>query len=207
MASITLDNNSNYYVSNLVPTGGETANAIHALGGNDTIFGDSYVDYIFGGDGSDLLYGLGNNDVLDGDAGNDTLYGGAGDDFCIGNNGNDVFYGNAGNDTLYGGVDSDRYYYTKSEGGIDIINDDKSETAATGYGGGTADYVYFTDVTAADLRFYGSGNNLIITDVNDVADGFLDTGVVVEDFFLGGNNLIERIYGSDFSYYDSSAWV
>lgn len=207
MASITLSTGSDYYASSLVPTGGETANAIHALAGNDTIIGNGYVDFIYGGDGNDLILGQGGDDCLLGDAGSDTLYGGLGDDLVVGGTGNDVLYGNSGNDRLYGGTDNDRYVYTKAEGGIDIVNDDNSAAGQPGYGGGTADYVYFTDVTAANLRFYSAGNDLVVTDVNDIADGFIDTGVVVEGFFLGGNNKIERVYGSDSSYYDTSLWV
>lgn len=206
MAAITLTQYDDYYVSDLVPTGGETANAIYGVGGNDTIYGNGYVDFIYGGAGNDAIYGMANNDCLLGEAGNDTLDGGSGDDLLVGESGADILKGGTGVDTMYGGTDNDRYYYSKSEGSIDTINDDKSAAGNPGYGGGTADYFYFQDVQVADMRFYQSGNDLWVTDAADVADGFFDTGVVIEDFFLGGNNEIERVYGSN-GYYDTSTWV
>lgn len=206
MAQKILDDNSNYYVSNLVPTGPETANSILGNGGNDTIYGNGYVDFIFGGDGNDILNGMDNDDTLDGDAGNDTLNGGNGDDFLVGNQGSDSLYGGAGYDTVYGGADNDRYVIYKSDGGIDTINDNKTETGQAGYGGGVADYLYFKDVTGANIRFFQSGNDLWVTDVGDIADGFFDTGAVIEDFFLHGAYTIERVYGSDNAYYDISTW-
>jgi len=138
MAQAILTEYDDYYVSNLVPTGGETGNSILGLGGNDTIYGNGYVDIIVGGDGNDALYGMGGNDMLIGGTGNDTLIGGAGDDFISGESGSDVLYGGPCTDTLSGGADNVQYYYFKSVGGIDTINDDKSSAGVTGYGGGNA---------------------------------------------------------------------
>jgi len=207
MAQHILTEGNDVYVSNLVPTGSETANSILGLGGNDTITGNGYVDFIHGGTGNDTLNGMGGDDVLNGQEGDDVLDGGSGDDLVLGGDGNDVLYGGTGTDRLWGGTGNDHYVYNKSDGGIDTINDDKYPTGQTGGGGGTADYFFFGEVAAADIRFYRSGDDMWVTDVADVADGVMDTGVILEDFFLGGNNVIERVYGGDNYYYDMTQFL
>jgi len=175
------------------------------------VYGNGYVDQIIGGAGNDSLFGMGGNDILLGDAGSDHLEGGSGDDLLVGDNGaygggNDVLYGGSGVDRMYGNVGNDTYQYYKSDGSIDIVADDLSAANATGYGGGT-DSLYIKDVAAGDLLFYQFGNDLYVTDVADVADGYIDTGVKIQNFFLGGNNVIEYVYGSDGGYYDTSGWA
>lgn len=206
MASITLTEGNDTYVSDLVPTGSETANSIHALGGDDNITGNGFVDFIFGGAGNDTLNGAGGDDTLVGGIGNDVLIGGSGADLLLGEDGNDTLYGGTGADRLWGGTGNDGYVYFKSDGGIDDVNDDKSPTGQTGFGGGT-DTLQFGDVLGADLRLFQIGNDLYVTDVVDVADGFIDTGVRIEDFFSGGNNVVEFVIGSDGVGFDLSAYV
>lgn len=206
MASISFGDEDNTYVSTLVPTGGETGNAIYANGGNDNITGNGYVDYIYGGTGNDTLSGAGGDDVLVGGTGNDVLIGGSGADLLLGEDGADTLYGGTGADRLWGQTGNDTYIAYKSDGGIDTINDDKSPTGQTGYGGGN-DSFQLADVLGADLRLIQIGNDLYVTDAADTADGFINTGVRIEDFFLGGNNVIESVYGSDYVGYDLSSFV
>ena len=77
---------------------------------NDTLYGTSGEDALYGGLGNDTLYGLDGHDVLDGGLGNDTLYGGDGNDTLYGGAGKDQLYGGAGNDALYGGLGNDQLW-------------------------------------------------------------------------------------------------
>lgn len=97
---------------------GSKANAIFALGGDDTIRAGGGSDAVFGGTGHDeiqggsggdvLLGGSGNdavkgrrdNDIISGGDGNDTLRGGAGDDVIADGRGNDSALGGRGDDTF-----------------------------------------------------------------------------------------------------------
>lgn len=210
MAVDTLTEGSDTYYSSLVPVYPETANAIYALGGNDYVQGNGYVDFIHGGAGNDTLLGMGGNDILLGDGGADQLEGGSGNDLLVGDNGSsggtgDVLYGGTGEDRMYGNVGNDSYVYQKSDGSIDIVNDDLSAANATGFGGGT-DSLFILDVAAADLRFFQVGNDLYVTDVADISDGVINTGVNIQNFFLGGNNVVEYVYGSDYGF-DISSWA
>ena len=179
------------------PVPPETAHGVHAYGGNDIVKGSAYTDFLWGDGGNDTLYGNAGNDVLLGGDGNDTNYGGAGDDCIYDGAGADILDGGAGDDLLWGGAGNDTYRFYAGYG-LDVINDDKSPTGATGYGGGT-DVLRFgyTDANT----FIGIGdpgdNNLYITTYTDMADGVMDAGVVIENFFLGGNNVIEQLITSD----------
>ncbi|WP_027367237.1 FecR domain-containing protein [Desulfocurvibacter africanus] len=66
-------------------------------GGNNSIEGTEYPDFIQGLAGDDSLWGLGSNDTLQGGEGNDVLYGGAGDDVLDGGRGDNSIDGGAGN--------------------------------------------------------------------------------------------------------------
>ncbi|SOC24677.1 calcium-binding protein [Thalassospira xiamenensis] len=209
MAVYTLEPGQTSYTSNLVPSGAETGNAIYGNGLDNNITGNQYNDTIFGNDGDDYLRGEGGNDTLVAGNGNDRLDGGSGTDILFGQDGNDILYGGSGSDTLWGGLGNDRYEYAKSDGGIDTINDDKSPTGQTGYGGGATDVIIFADVDVQDIFLAADGNDLLITDAADAADGIMHTGVRVEDFFLGGDNVIERVYGNDLTdgYWDLTGLV
>lgn len=176
----------------------ETGHRVLAGAGNDSVYGSIHPDQLEGEAGADLLYGYGNNDCLVGSSGNDTLYGGVGNDALLAGADNDHLLGEAGDDTMYGGSGNDVYYHS-TNGGVDMINDDKSEAGNVGYGGGTADIVYFTNVTMANLAFYHptGSNNLWISSLADFSDGYLNDGVIIEDFYLGGNNVVESLYSSD----------
>lgn len=196
MASFTRDNLDNLidiYGAELGP--GETGHVVYALGGNDTVYGSSYNDIIEGGEGNDILYGWSGDDGLIGDNGNDLLYGQSGNGLLSGGAGSDTLIGGIGNDNLFGGTGNDAYYHGLNEG-FDIINDDFSPAANPGFGGGT-DILYLTSVTSANLAYAQVGNSLILSSVADFSDG-----VMIQDFFLGGNNVIELLETADNYVYD-----
>lgn len=206
MASRTGTNGADtFYMSTLgAPVYPETSHSYNALGGDDTVYGSAYVDFIQGGSGNDILYGNGDDDTLVGQAGNDELYGGDGDDFLHGGStdtGQDLLNGGSGNDRMYGGPGDDLYVHTLNSG-VDTINDGASETLDNGYGGGE-DIIYMTGVNLADIRLFQDGDDLWITSAADVSDGFFDDGVVVEDFYLAETNtFVEWIYTADQQWYD-----
>jgi Ca2+-binding RTX toxin-like protein len=86
----------------------------------DKIYGhDGNVDFITGGDGADTIYGLRGNDTIYGDAGSDLLYDGRGDDNVYGGADGDYLYGDLGDDQLFGGDGNDSIY---SFGGADLMD-------------------------------------------------------------------------------------
>jgi len=96
------------------------------------------------------------DDNLVGDAYANTLSGGAGNDTLTGNQGNDTLAGGTGNDTLIGGAGADTYVFNAGDG-QDVVNDNDGA-------GGAADKIVFgAGITASDLSFVRSGNDLIIT--------------------------------------------
>ena len=201
MATVNLSQGNDVYVSHLVPSGGATANAINGRGGNDTITGNQFPDIITGGIGNDFINGAGNNDILIGNSGNDTVIGGAGNDTVVGDGfegetGNDTLYGGAGSDLMFGGAGDDLYRFAFGDGGVDTINDAAFASGNPGTGGGT-DTLKMLDTVFANILFFQDGNNLRVTDTIDLADGSINEGVIIEDFFLGGNHRIEFVEGSD----------
>lgn len=190
--------------SNVSPNyaAGEDAHFMNGFGGNDSIVGsDLCRDFINGGDGDDYCDGGSGDDFILGANGADTLIGGVGDDTLNGEEGSDVLYGGSGSDRLWGGTGDDEYRHYLGDGGIDTINDDKTPAGYTGYGGGT-DILRIFDAGGADLVFFVDGNNLLVTDQFDMGDGVFSDGVVIEDFFLGGDNVVEYVVGGDGVGYD-----
>lgn len=61
------------------------------LGGDETISGSGFGDYLFAGKGNDHILGNGGNDWLMGGAGNDVIGGGKGNDYLSGGSGADTF--------------------------------------------------------------------------------------------------------------------
>ncbi|WP_339073944.1 calcium-binding protein [Teredinibacter turnerae] len=154
------------------------ADTLFGESGNDTLVGGMGDDTLDGGAGNDVLYGGEGIDILEdsaganelfGEAGDDTLtgtgklYGGDGDDTVFGqgelygDGGNDLLSGDGlleggtGNDQLDGGVGNTLYRFAAGDG-IDEISDSS----------GMADKIEFSDVNAADLRFYRRANTLWI---------------------------------------------
>jgi Ca2+-binding RTX toxin-like protein len=88
--------------------GGEGANVLWGMNGNDSIGGHHGNDLLFGGEGNDQLGGGWGADVLYGEGGNDTLEGGGGVDLMFGGNGDDKFLAQDGyTDQLFGGAGTD----------------------------------------------------------------------------------------------------
>lgn len=196
MASTTGTNNSETInISGWsAPVFPETAHSVNALGGNDTVYGSAYTDFLIGGAGNDTLYGNAGNDTLIGGSGNDVNFGGSGDDNIYSGAGNDELRGGTGNDTMWGATGDDDYFHFAGEG-VDVINDDKNETGGTGAGGG--DDTIYLGFNAADIVFYNISNSLYLLTAADAADGFIDDGVIIEDFFSGGNNVVETLKTAD----------
>jgi ELWxxDGT repeat protein len=87
--------------------GGNNAEQIQALGGQDTVTSFGGNDFIDGGDGDDRLISNTGDDNLIGGNGKDTLSSGNGRDTLWGGNDNDVLRGRGGNDNLTGGGNND----------------------------------------------------------------------------------------------------
>ena len=126
---------------------------------NESIYGWSYRNEIYGAAGNDKIVTYDADDVLDGGAGNDDLYGGAG---------NDTLIGGAGNDYLVGGDGSDTYVFNQGFG-QDTVYD---------YGSGDKNVLQFNGINAADISAQKSGSDLLLT----AADG---NRVKVQNYFYG----------------------
>lgn len=136
--------------------------------------------------------GEGGNDVLNGGAGFDTLHGGLGNDNLLGGAGDDTIYGVDGNDTLNGGASgyrdvlvggdgNDSYIHYYNDGGLSWVADLS----------GTSDKITINDVSASDLQFYRFSNapdRLYITTSGDYADGYVDHGIVIQNFFTSNGS-------------------
>lgn len=112
--AIGSETNANRIIGSAVDnvlTGGDEADYIDGLAGNDTIKG---------GKGNDKLYGQAGNDTIEGEEGNDELFGGEGDDNLSGGDGDDTISGGNGNDTLKGGAGDDKLL---GEAGDDVIHE------------------------------------------------------------------------------------
>ncbi|UWQ83875.1 SGNH/GDSL hydrolase family protein [Leisingera caerulea] len=86
---------------------GSKANAIFALGGDDTIRAGAGNDAVFGGTGHDEIQGGSGGDVLLGGSGNDTVNGRRDNDIISGGDGNDTLRGGAGDDVIADGRGND----------------------------------------------------------------------------------------------------
>ena len=172
-------------------------------GFDQVIEGTAAGEQLVGGSGKDLIKGLAGADQLFGLGGNDTLQGGDGDDYLSGGNGsgsgsaddrleggigNDTLAGEDGNDTLLGGAGDDDYVYG---GGQDFIDNT----------GGGIDGVFFNNgITAAQLSFARTGNDLVIT-----VGGNASQTVTVTNHFLGGDNAIDFVQPASGTMLDTAA--
>jgi Ca2+-binding RTX toxin-like protein len=112
--------------------GGDGNDTITGLGGNDILIGEAGIDIISAGAGADVVYAGVDNDVVTGGDGNDVLWGEAGDDNLTGGNGDDWLLGQDGVDTLnfdlgtdigWAGAGADKFKWTSSTQGADILID------------------------------------------------------------------------------------
>ncbi|MCA1904108.1 MAG: 5'-nucleotidase C-terminal domain-containing protein [Cyanobacteria bacterium KgW148] len=132
-------------------TGGNTAQLIRGLDGNDRITG---------GPGNDRINGNGGNDTIFGGAGADFLFGGKGDDVLNGGEGADVLSGDLGNDTLTGGPGPDIFLIASGRG-TDTITDFQDQIDKLGL---------YLGLTFANLTIRGAGSNteIVLTSNNEV---------------------------------------
>lgn len=119
--------------------GGDFADTLRGLAGNDHLYGHGGNDKISGGGGSDRAEGEDGNDTLSGGAGRDKLAGGDGNDRLYGDDQDDNLGGGSGHDVLFGGAGADRLF---GGGGRDVINGGPGNDGMVG--GGGADVFSFT---------------------------------------------------------------
>lgn len=160
--------------------------------GDDTMWGGTGRDAMFGGWGDDVAGGGTGNDLVVGNRGDDTLYGASGNDALLGGDEDDVIYGGAGNDVIDGDITPYIGQYTESDGhnpdphAADpkhfhpeyVEGEDVEEDADQGTGGndrGTNNHVAGNDFlngtewvsnssnhNGNDLLFGGAGDDLIL---------------------------------------------
>ena len=138
---------------------------------DESIYGWSYRNEIYGAAGNDTIVTYDSDDILDGGAGDDALYGNAGKDTLIGGAGNDYLDGSAGNDT-----------YVFNQGfGRDTVYD---------YGSGDKNVLQFNGINAAEISAQKSGSDLLLT----AADG---SSVKVQYYFSGNSYGAESFVFND----------
>ena len=188
-------------------------------GGNDTFYGSSGWDKVYGGygndristyEGDDELYGWFDNDQLSGGDGDDSLYGGQGndrliagrdDDELFGETGNDVLYGQWGEDSLEGGSGNDRLF-----GGNDNDTLEGGSGRDTLIGGSGNDLL--RDASGQTSFVGGGGADTFVINANQrgsVIRDFKDSGDKVELDFgdwreMRAMGISLGIDGNDFVY-------
>lgn len=154
--------------------------------GNDTLFGGSGGDLVFGGVGADsvvagagddLVFGGDGGDTIEGGLGTDYLYGDVGGDSIVGGDGSDFLFGGDGDDSLFGGDGDDRVY--AGEGDDLVIATPGQDTI---FGGGGNDNISVGD--EADVVYGGSGNDTV-----DGGNG--------DDSLFGGDGADSLLGGAD----------
>ena len=139
---------------------GAKANAIFALGGDDTIKAGGGSDAVIGGTGNDVIQGNRGSDVLLGGSGDDTVKGNRDDDIISGGDGNDELRGGAGDDVIadgrgtdlvFGGRGDDTFIFTEAAlaGG--------GPSAGTFRGGSGSDTLYLV-LEEANYAAFASGD-------------------------------------------------
>ena len=74
--------------------------------GDDVVFGNEALNWLYSGPGDDLVFG---------GAGDDNLFGYSGDDLLRGDSGDDRLFGQEGNDILIGGLGNDIFVFEPEE--------------------------------------------------------------------------------------------
>lgn len=214
------DQNDEIYASDH-STVNQNYHIVDAMAGDDYVEGSTITDFLHGGDGDDTIFAVdsasGSDSLMGGD-GNDALYGGSGVNYITGDdstladddnggaNNNDTLYGGGSDDFLRGGIGDDAYYYAKSDGAQDTIQEDLSSSSTSGYGAGD-DTLYFLEIKAADVWVTQSGNDLHVTDTLDAQDGSVDFGVIIDNFFDGGPHVVETLQTADGFAYDLTSFL
>lgn len=131
--------------------GGEAAESLFGLGGDDRLLGAGGADRLHGGQGEDVLEGGAGEDALHGGEGSDRLLGGPGDDVLEGGEGEDWLEGGEGADALKGGGGADRYVFAPGWG-TDLLQELDAEDLL----------VFGPGVSAESLRVRADGTDLIL---------------------------------------------
>jgi RTX calcium-binding nonapeptide repeat (4 copies) len=115
-----------------------SANAyyVRGMGGNDTIYGTTGYENLFGDDGNDTIYTGGGTDNVYGGNGNDALYGsGYSSEYLWGGNGDDILNAGGGADRMYGDNGNDTIYYDAADG-LDVFGGNDFDTLIVQYADG-----------------------------------------------------------------------
>jgi trimeric autotransporter adhesin len=203
------DNNANTL------TGGQLADHILGLGGEDTLSGQGGNDFIEAGTENDTLYGGSGNDTLFGEEGNDIIYGEGDNDILADSYGGNILDGGSGNDTLYGGElnsllggeGNDKYYlYAQDVGTSHNYIDDSSGTDTIGFSILSRSVTLNLGTTAN--QNIGANNTLTIATTNQIENAIgtyrSDTiyGNSLDNVLKGGDNF-DDLYGLDPSLVDN----
>ncbi|MEH6698369.1 MAG: calcium-binding protein, partial [Brevundimonas sp.] len=156
---------------------------INGTGGDDTLVGTGGADTINGGDGSDVIHGMGGNDRLfSGPApyplGVDWVFGGAGNDELNGDTGRQFLLGGIGSDTLYGLSDTDFLFH---HGGDTNSARTPGPVLFFGQNFGPLGFTFdpYAEDYAVDRLYGGEWSDFVFVGLGDIADGGIDTDVVV----------------------------
>ncbi|MDD2780867.1 calcium-binding protein [Sulfuricurvum sp.] len=198
---------------------GDSTNTVSGGIGNDTITSGSGVDILDGGEGNDTINAGGGDDTVYGQTGDDVLYGNSGTDVLDGGEGNDTiiadddgyYYddaayadtliGGKGDDTLKGSAGNDIYVFNIGDG-VDTVYDYDYfgyYNSNNYYNAGNDTIQFGEGISANDLSFYASGNNLIIQ--YSASDK-----ITIKDWY-NANNSIENIKLSDGTNYVLNTWT
>ena len=151
-------------------SGGDLADTLSGLAGNDILNGGLGSDTLLGGDGNDSLNGGDDNDVLTGGIGTDTLNGGA------------------GGDDMAGGADNDIYV-------VDDAGDAVTELAAEGTDRVDSSVTYVLGANIENLTL--TGGDAINGTGNALANTIIGNGNNNQLFGGGLNDNIDGGNGSD----------
>jgi hypothetical protein len=171
---------------------------VFALGGNDTVIGSNFDDFLWGGVGNDTLAGNGGNDLLFGDLNTDSLSGGDGNDTLYDDSSDAHIDGGAGTDALYwaAGVSAninlaaDSIEFVQTLGDNDTLNGSAS----------TANLIIFAGA-GNDTATGGSGNDFLWGEAgNDTLVGGAGNDTLVGgsgiDHLTGGAGT-DNLYGNN----------
>ena len=149
--------------------------SISSGGGNDTLSGGNGLDSLSGGSNDDSLLGEGGNDSLDAGDGRDTVLGGNGDDTIGGSGGDDSILGDAGNDFINGHDGND--IFLSGDGNDTLFGFTGSDSISAGNG---------------DDRIWGDAGN----DTIDAGDGTNDAVFYTQTGALPINAVVSASGGS-----------
>nr|WP_246414497.1 M10 family metallopeptidase C-terminal domain-containing protein [Yoonia ponticola] len=178
-------------------TGGQGADVLYGLAGDDTLIGGQDNDLIIdglgdttaqGGSGADAVVALSGNGNLDGGSGDDIIIGGIDGDYLSGGAGNDkirgeggrglmfgddVIFGGDGDDLLMGGRGADQFVFRPSDGNDVIGSFDVGDISTASWRDidpVSADFVVGVD-TIKLTGFSGINTSNVMNFVSDGDDG------------------------------------